>query len=119
MRKKIKIGVGDVQESAQRFVDVWHKVERGEAIERQEILTFNDLETLLRTLTPVRWTLLRRLRQEGSMSVRALSKLLDRDYKNVHSDVRELERVGLVSRTEDGRIRVPWDTVVAEVKLAA
>ena len=119
MKKKIKIGIGALDQSAKRFIETWRKVERGESAESQESLTFDDLETLLRVLTPTRWTLLRFLRREGPMSVRALSKSLKRDYKNVHTDVNELERVGLVARIKDGKIMVPWDTVLAEVRLEA
>jgi predicted transcriptional regulator len=53
------------------------------------------------------------------MTVRALAKALERDYKNVHTDVRVLERVDLLSRDRDRRVLVPWDAVVAEVTLAA
>ncbi len=121
MKKKttMTIGVGSVDRSAKRFVETWRKIERGETIERQECVTFDNLETLLRTLTPSRWTLLRRLRREGPMTVRALAKALERDYKNVHTDVRVLERVDLLSRDREGRVLVPWNTVVAEVTLAA
>lgn len=119
MKKKIKISVGDIEQSARRFVGTWRKVERGEPVASQEYLTFDNLETLLRVLTPTRWTLLRLLRREGPLSVRTLSKSLSRDYKNVHRDVRELESVGLVTKHKDGRVLVPWDIVVAEVKLEA
>jgi len=53
------------------------------------------------------------------MSVRALAKALDRDYKNVHTDVRRLEQIGLISRTKNDAIKVPWDIVEARLKLAA
>jgi len=70
-------------------------------------------------LTPTRWTLLRFLRREGPMSIRGLSKGLTRDYKNVHTDVKELERVGLVAPGTEGKVMVPWDTLLAEVRLEA
>ena len=119
MKNKIKIGIGDLEHSAKKFVEAWRKVEEGQAVESQEYLTFDNMETLLRVLTPTRWTLLRFLRREGPMSIRALAKALTRDYKNVHTDVKELERIGLVTRVKDGRLIVPWNTVLAEVSLAA
>lgn len=119
MRKKIAIGIGSLDEAGRTFMEVWRKAERGERVRPREILTFENIETLLRVLSPTRWTLLRILRREGPMSIRLLAKSSKRDYKNVHSDIRELERVGLVSRAEDGRVLVPWDTVVAEVSLDA
>jgi predicted transcriptional regulator len=119
MKKKIKIGTGALNQSVKRFVDAWRKVETGASTESQEYLTFDDLETLLRVLTPTRWTLLRVLRREGPMSIRALSNSLRRDYKNVHTDVKELGRMGLVTLTVEKRIMVPWDAVLAEVRLEA
>jgi predicted transcriptional regulator len=119
MKNRIKIGIGDLEHSAKKFVEAWRKVEEGKAVESQEYLTFDNMETLLRVLTPTRWTLLRRLRLEGPMSIRALANSLTRDYKNVHTDARELERIGLVTRVKDGRLMVPWNTVLAEVSLVA
>ena len=63
--------------------------------------------------------MLKTLRKRGPMSVRALSKELGRDYKNVHTDVRLLEEVGLVGRTKEEKVEVPWDTVEAKLRLAA
>lgn len=119
MKRKIKLGIGNLNQAGNRFIETWRKMEQGELVESQEYLTFDDLGTLLRVLTPTRWTLLRFLRKEGPMSVRALSKSLERDYKNVHRDVRELERISLVTRAKDGKIMVPWDILLAEVGLEA
>ena len=62
---------------------------------------------------------LRTLRTGGPMSVRALANKLKCDYKNVHIDVRRLEQVGLIGRTKDDKIEVPWDIVEARLRLAA
>ena len=53
------------------------------------------------------------------MSVRALAVGLGRDYKNVHTDVRKLEQIGLISRTGYDKIEVPWEIVEARLSLAA
>jgi len=119
MKKKLEIGIGSLEESVQRFVKTWHTIERGQALEHHEVLTFDNLETLLRVLTPTRWNLLQILRKQGPISVRLLARELGRDYKNVHTDVGELERVGLVSRSSEGQVVVPWDTVVAQISLDA
>ncbi len=70
-------------------------------------------------MTPGRWALLRELREKGPLSIRGLAGELGRDYKNVHTDVRRLEAVGLISRRQDGLIEVPWDIVEARLRLAA
>jgi len=53
------------------------------------------------------------------MSIRSLAYELRRDYKNVHTDVRRLENIGLIGRTKNSRIKVPWDIVEARLLLAA
>src|SRR5574337_725046 len=116
MSGKIRIGVGKAEESAHRFIETWHQAEQGQRVKiPKERLVFEDLETLLRVLTPRRWALLRRLKREGPTSVRALAKLLGRDYKNVHADVKALMLLGLIFREERGEVLVPWETVTAEM----
>jgi predicted transcriptional regulator len=82
-------------------------------------LHFENLEVLLKILTPGRWALLKKLHANGPMSIRALAKDLGRDYKNVHTDVRRLENISLIERTKNDRIKVPWDIVEARLLLAA
>ena len=119
MKKEIQIGIDDSSKTAKGFIDVWKRAERGEKVEAEERLYFENLETLLKTLTPGRWVLLKTLRTNGAMSVRSLANKLGRDYKNVHTDVRRLESVGLINRTEDDKIEVPWDILQARLRLAA
>ncbi len=119
MKKQLRIGVGDAADTAKGFVDTWKRAERGEKVVEDQRLYFEDLETLLKTLTSGRWALLKHLHEKGPMSIRALAKELGRDYKNVHTDVKRLRDIGLVSQTEDGKIEVPWNVVEARLSLAA
>ncbi|MBX3575973.1 MAG: winged helix DNA-binding protein [Rhizobiaceae bacterium] len=77
------------------------------------------MEQLLRLLTPNRWTLLRALRTQGPVSIRALSKALGRDYRGVHADVATLLQAGLIDRNEAGLVHVPWSKITAEMNLEA
>jgi predicted transcriptional regulator len=119
MKKQITIGVGDAATTAKEFIDVWKRAERGETVQEKNRLHFENLELLLKTLTPGRWTLLKRLHANGPMSVRALANDLGRDYKNVYTDVQRLENIGLIGRAKNDRINVPWDIVEARLLLAA
>jgi predicted transcriptional regulator len=56
------------------------------------------------------------IREMGLLQV---SKKLNRDYKNIHTDVRLLENIGLIERTEDNKVEVPWNVVEARLELAA
>ena len=116
MSKTLSVGISTLPEALDRFEAAWHLATGREAPPPLQRLAFADLPLLLKTLTPARWDLLARLRADGPMSVRALSKLLERDYKNVHTDVAQLAEVGLIERAGDSRVRVPWDAVRAELR---
>jgi predicted transcriptional regulator len=119
MKKQITIGVGDAATTAKEFIDIWKRAERGEAVKEKNQLHFENLELLLKTLSPGRWALLKGLHANGPMSIRALSKNLGRDYKNVHTDVQRLTDIGLIGRARNDKIYVPWDIVEARLLLAA
>ena len=119
MKKQITIGVGDAATTAKEFIDAWKRAERGETVQEKNWLHFGNIELLLKTLTPGRWALLKKLHANGPMSVRALANDLGRDYKNVYTDVRRLEDIGLIGRAKNDRINVPWDIVEARLLLAA
>jgi predicted transcriptional regulator len=119
MKKQITISVGEAATNAKEFIDTWKRAESGEKVQEKHRLHFENLEVLLKTLTPGRWRLLKKLHANGPMSIRALANDLGRDYKNVHTDVRRLENIGLIGRTKNNRIIVPWDIVEARLLLAA
>ena len=119
MKKQITIGVGEAATTAKEFIDAWKLAERGKTVQEKHRLHFEYLEVLLKTLTPGRWALLKKLHANAPMSIRALSKDVGRDYKNVHTDVRCLENIGLIERTKNNMIKVPWDIVEARLSLAA
>jgi predicted transcriptional regulator len=118
MKKSIKIEVGDAAETAKGFIDAWRRSEGGVRVKAEHRLQFENLETLLKTLTPGRWVLLKKLHQQGPASIRSLAKGLGRDYKNVYQDVKRLEQIGLIERAGN-KITVPWDIVEARLNLAA
>ena len=81
-------------------------------------LSFESARMLFSELTPARVDLLDTLRRVGPCSVYALAKAARRNYSNVHSDVARLEELGLIERTEDGSILVPYEAVEILVPLA-
>ena len=76
-----------------RFVDAWHRAQNGERV-RETHLSFEDLGGLVSVLTPRRFDLLRAVHAHPAKDVRALSRALDRDYKNVHADMTALVGAG-------------------------
>ena len=119
MKRKIEITVGNAHEALDRFEAAWERARKG-AIHGAEVrLTFESLPLLLRNLTPARWQLLERLKAEGPLSINELAKRLERNYKNVHTEVSRLVELGLIQREKDQRVAVAWDVVTAEMRLAA
>lgn len=112
-------GISDSVTTAKDLIDVWKRAERGEKLEAEERLDFENLETLLKTLTSGQWALLKTLLTNGPISVRTLANELRRDYRNIHTDVRRLAGIGLINRTKDDKIKVPWDILEAQLGLAA
>jgi predicted transcriptional regulator len=118
-RRVLHIEISSPDESLRQFADAWHRAERGEDVEPFYSVGFESMAELISTLTPKRWELIERLHHEGPMSIYALAKLLERDYKNVHTDVKALSGLEIVQETEDGKVVIPWDEIEAHFKLAA
>jgi predicted transcriptional regulator len=111
---KIAVGVAMEEEAARRFVNAWHRAERGETFHERH-LAFESWDALARVLTGKRMELLHYVRRHNVTSVRALAKALGRDYSNVHADVQALTAVGLLDITDRG---VQADDGVIETRIA-
>lgn len=118
-KQHIHIGVEEADRGFDRFVEAWEKAESGKTEQAEVHLNFEDFAMLASVLTPKRLELMKTLRQQGPLSVRALAKQLARDYKNVHADAAALEDVDLIQRTEDNLLVAPWDVIDAHVRLVA
>ncbi len=81
-------------------------------------LGFESARSLFAELTPARLDLLCTLRRVGPCSVYALAKSAERNYSNVHTDVSRLQELGLVERSDDGSVSVPFESVEIRVPLA-
>ena len=119
MKRKIEVTVGDLSGALDRFEHAWQQGVAGASRRGEVRLTFENLPVLLKNLTPARWTLLEAVKRSGPMSINELARLLGRNYKNVHTDVTRLVELGLIERAPNQRIAVAWDTITAEMKLAA
>jgi predicted transcriptional regulator len=113
---KVKFTVGGAMEdeASRRFVDAWHRAERGITLHERH-LAFESWDALARVLTGKRMELLRYVRRNDVTSIRSLAKALKRDYSNVHADVQALAGAGLLDTTRKG-VRADYDAI--ETKIA-
>ena len=113
--KKLTVG-GNIKERTSRsFIDAWHRAERGEAFQERH-LAFESWDALARVLTGKRMELLRYVRRNNVTSIRALAKALDRDYSNVHADVKALAVAGLLQATAHG-VRADYDAIDTRISI--
>ncbi len=118
-QSQIKVGLATEEQVNQEFIDAWHRAEQGTLTTTEERLYFLDTKTFLEVLSQGRLMLLYTLRTQGTLSVRTLSQLLARKYKNVYQDVQLLKKAGLIQETTVENVFVPWDKIQAEIDLSA
>src|SRR5580698_3993351 len=112
---RITVGGAMEEDASQRFVDAWHRAERGETFQERH-LAFESWDALVRVLTGKRMELLRYVRRHKVTSVRALAKALRRDYSNVHADVQALTGAGLLDTTAGG-VRADYDAIETRIAI--
>ena len=117
MSKTLYVRVSSREDALDRFEAAWHLASGRPAPAPLALLSFADLPLLMKNISPARWELLQRLKKAGPQTIFALAKLLERDYKNVHTDISRLIELGLVEKSQDGRIGVSWQSVRAELRL--
>ena len=117
MPKPLYVRVSTQADALDRFEAAWHLASGRAAPAPLALLSFADLPLLMKSLSPARWELLKQLKAVGPTSIFALAKHLERDYKNVHTDVSRLLEVKLLEKAQDGQVSVPWQAVRAELRL--
>lgn len=97
------------------FAETWRWVEAGK--QDRPRLAFGSLRELFAAITEKRLELLRHVATHESLNVRQLAQALGRNYKNVHTDVRELVELGLLERSDQGQLTAPFDEIVIHAEL--
>ena len=114
-RVRFTVGGAMEEDASRRFIDAWHRAERGERFHERH-LAFESWDALTRVLTGKRMELLRYVRRNQVVSIRALAKALGRDYSNVHADVQALAGAGLLDTTSRG-VRADYDAIETEIAI--
>ena len=101
-----------LQEMSEQFLAAWKTGDY-----QGEVFEFESPAALFRLLTPKRWELLETLQAEGPCGVRELARLLERDVHRVHDDLSALLAAGMVEKTEEGKLIVPFGEIRADFVL--
>lgn len=119
---KITVGRGDHIE--EKTLDRIRAAEAGAELDNdQPILNFDSYATLSRFLSDSNLELLQTISQENPASIRATADLVDRDYREVHRNVTELEDLGLIrfEGGEPGKAKTPvieYDDIEVAIPLS-
>ena len=118
IRRVLNVKVGEsLQEAGARAAATMKAVQRGQSAVPYFAVSFSEIGQMLAAFTPKRWELIAMLREAGPLSVAELARRLERNYKNVHTDVAQLIEWMAVERGDDGLVNVPWSEIVVDMKL--
>lgn len=77
-------------------------------------LIFPTVEQLAKTmLAPNRWQIIKAMEKAPSMSIRELSRIVNRDFRGVYNDVQSLLNGGVLYKKGD-KIVLPYDRIHIE-----
>jgi predicted transcriptional regulator len=86
---------------------------------RGTFINFATSDLLFKLLSTKRREILRTLTGAGPLSIREISRRMERDIKAVHGDVTMLLTAGVLQKTDDGLVELPFDVIRVDVVLRA
>ncbi len=122
MLTTLHITVGDreqLRDDALQFVQA-DDVDDLDEKEPQAVLQFGSYDSLVDVLTPLRLDLLGTIAEHDPKSIRETARLVDRDISDVHSDLKQLEVLGLLDFEDGGpngamQPVVPFDRIEMQI----
>jgi len=109
----VTICVSSREDTEARLLDAFAGKDQG------AVISFPTVELLWKVITPKRWEVLRAMAGAGPLSIRELSRRVNRDIKSVHGDAQALLKAGVLDRADDGRIVFPYDEIHVDFVLRA
>lgn len=106
----LKITYGQRENTQQAARERLRRADAGEEFDEQEpafILNFEELEDVERLMRRLNLQLLDIIASERPDSIRETARLVERDYKEVHRNLKELEALGVVEFRTDGNSKRP------------
>jgi predicted transcriptional regulator len=101
------IGNQPVTERRADIVRAW-KTGKPEAAAR---LDFESLESAWKLLNAKRWAILRVMAGQGPLAIREIARRVGRDVRAVHSDVRALHLSGVIDKSPEGKMILPYQVI--------
>ncbi len=109
----VTLEVSSREEANRRFLRAFEGEPQG------DLISFETPALLFKVLTQKRWELLSTMTGAGPLPLREVARRVGRDVKAVHGDIHALLDVGILQKTEEGRIVFPFDAVRVNFVLQA
>ena len=90
-----------------RIEETLRAIDDGEQPEPYFEVTFHDADQLHRVTRPKNLELLRTIAREGPSGIREMARLVERDVRQVHRNLTELEELGLIDFETEGQSKRP------------
>lgn len=106
--------------NSDRIEETLRAIDAGERPEPYFECTFHDSGQLHQVTRPKNLELLRTIARKEPESIRETARLVDRDVRQVHQNLIELEELGLIDFETDGRSKRPhvwYDTIEVDLPL--
>lgn len=110
----------DSDEQNSELLEDIRALERGDEVEERHVLVLDNETELQRLLSPSNLELLRTIRSHEPDSMRAAADLVDRDFKQVHRNLTELDALNVIDLQKEGRSKRPvvrFDEIDIELSL--
>lgn len=104
----------------ERLFETLDAIDSGEVPDPYFECVFHDPDELHRVTRPKNLELLRTIARERPGSIREAARLVDRDVRQVHRNLAELEELGLIEFEDEGRSKRPtvwYDEIAVELPL--
>ena len=118
----LHITVGDREQLREDALQFLQDVEDGDLDEQdgKATLQFGTYDDFVDSLTPLRLELIRAIAEEVPESMREAARLVERDVSDVHSDLKQLEVLGILTLEAGGpggaiQPVVPFDRIEVHI----
>jgi len=118
----LEVRVQPTEELEDEVLEKVKTAERGEEVEPLRVLNLPNKRELSRLMSEKNLELLEAIKAEEPSSMRELSNIVDRDYREVHRNLEELETLNVVKFDQEGQAKKPtiwYDNIEVDVNLAA
>lgn len=107
------------EETREEFRKKVEALEKGEEVDNMHVLNLTD-EQLQRLASTKNIELIRAITEHEPSSINELADAVNRDYKEVHRNVKELEEIGVIEFEQEGRSKRPvfgYDEIDIQISL--